>query len=490
VLLGAFSGTSEAPADVLSRILVSAEKAGSRVARSGTTLIENAAASLKTLPADVKAPALAAHVGSEGHWTFVNRAGERFTAAGHEELKRAAAMLAPEAAADSTLLLVLTEDVAFKYRAALKDLPKSATLRIAVGPESYPMIRRASTFGERLYAEVRPNILVELTDRRLFDEALWQLSRTLAHTRIRVIALEAGGPQTLSPLPRLDTATKRALPDSIDPDKLVSALPTLSGQTIVVTGRVDGGTLVYRLASGSEQRIVLKDLLAAADASDVGVIVLQSSAPRQPGTRNWLWQRIDVGGLDRALERATFSDFLDALAAGQGKVLIEANERNAWRTTLRAIPVSDEGSTFSSIGGILSDLASEVAGRVVTSAIEADLPSAERQQELDLRLIPGVPSSIQIGYLCFLLLGVVGIVFALDWWRRIWPPERRESYSSLTGYLAARLVRTMLFALLFMPLVAPVSAPLAFAKSTWETITGAVAVITWPLRLLWRTRST
>ena len=35
------------------------------------------------------------------------------------------------------------------------------------------------TDTERMFAEIRPNLLVEIGERRLFDEAAWQLARPL-----------------------------------------------------------------------------------------------------------------------------------------------------------------------------------------------------------------------------------------------------------------------------------------------------------------------
>lgn len=488
LIMVAATGVAPAAADLLGRLIAGAEKAGTRATGSGARALETAAAHLKSLPAEVKGPALAAHVGAEGHWTFVNKSGERYTAAGPDELKRAVTMLAPDAASDARLTIVLTEDAAFRHGNLLKDLPKTALLRVAVGTESHPLIRRGSGTGERLFAEVRPNVLVELSEPRLFDEAVWQLARPLVRTRVRVLALEPGGPQTLSSLPKLDAGTKRALPDRIDPDKLTAALPALSGQTVVITGRLEGAALHYRLPSGTEQRLVLSDVLAAAAAGDVNVIVLQSQAPRQPGTRNWLWQRVDVDGLEKALERTRLSDFLDALAAGQGKLLIEARDRGASRTTVRAMPINEEGSLLSGWSGLLTDVVSEVAGRVVTSAIEADVTSADRQRELDRRVVPGIPSAIQIGYLVLLLVGMVGIGVALGWWRRIWPPEARDAYGNGIGYGAAWLMRSLLFTFVFVPAVAVVSAPLAVARSAWETLAGIVTILMWPLRLMRRAK--
>ena len=58
--------------------------------------LDLAAAQLKTFAATAKGPALAATVSQEGHWTFVNARGERFTAASPDELKRVVSALAPE----------------------------------------------------------------------------------------------------------------------------------------------------------------------------------------------------------------------------------------------------------------------------------------------------------------------------------------------------------------------------------------------------------
>ena len=119
-----------------------------------------------------------------------------------------------------------------------------------------------------------------------------------------MLALEPGGPQRLSSVPRFDPATKAALVDQIDPASLGEALRKLSGQTVLVTGRVEGDTLAFVAATGgAEQKVFLRKISAAAEASDVNLVVVQASGPRQPGGRNWLWQKVGVAGLDEAMKR-------------------------------------------------------------------------------------------------------------------------------------------------------------------------------------------
>ena len=72
---------------------------------------------------------------------------------------------------------------------------------------------------------------------------------------------------------------------------------TVRGQTVLVTGRVDGQLLYVKPSSGPEKSLLVRDLLKAAEDADVNLVVLHSaSTPRQPGGRNWLWQKVEVQG--------------------------------------------------------------------------------------------------------------------------------------------------------------------------------------------------
>ena len=421
---------------------------------------------LKQQPAAQNGLGLAAEVSPEGHWTFVNAGGERFTTASPEELKRVLPTVAPEAAkATARLLLLVTEDTVFKQRQHFQALALANDRRtdamIAVDTQAYPLLRRGERANERFYAEARPSLLVELSERRLFDEAVWQLAHPLKRTSVRVLALEPGGPEIVSPSPRLDPQTKQTLTDQIAPSALVAALGTLARQTVILTARRDGDVLAFRPSSGPEQTLAAKDVLAAAEAADVNLVLLQSATPRQPGTRSWLWQRVSVGRLDTALARDHLGDFLNALGSPQSKLLVAAEDIGAGRVRLTARPVRDEGSPRTGIGEALGDLVSNIAGQVVVSGVEASLRDRARQTELDRRLFPSVPSLVQWVYLGLLALGALGHRVARGWWAGIWPPEARESYGGAFGFLSARLVRGAVYGALYMPLVSLASAPMA-----------------------------
>jgi hypothetical protein len=473
-----------AQAGWLSRLAGSAEHGAARVARKGAAL-DHVAAHVKALPDRPDGIALAAQATQEGHWRFINKAGETFTAGTPEELKRAASLLLPEAKADAKLSLYVTQDTLFQNRGALKDLPKATDLFLVIGDESYRILKRAEGAGERLFAEVRPSLFLELAERARFEEALWQLMRPLDRAKVRVLALEPGGPSTITSTPRIDAATGRAVVDVIDPASLSAALGSIRGQTVLVTGRVDGQLLYVKPSSGPERSLLVRDLLQAAEDADVNLVVLQSaSTPRQPGGRNWFWQKVDVKGLDDALQRPRVADFLNALAGSGRRFTVTASPSGGLRTSLEAYAAPDlpGGPMIKPMGDIFSELVADVAGHVVTNTVQANLRNAERQQELDQRIVPGIPSDVQFAYLGLLLLSLMGLPVVRAWWRRIWPPEQGAEYTSRSGYWAARLIRGAVFLFVFLPIAALPAVPVHMVSGLWHLMTTPVRWWRWLTR--------
>ncbi len=424
--------------------------------------------------------AIAAHAGSEGHWTFVNKNGDAYTAGTPDEMKRVTSALAPEATSESKLALYLTDQTVFRQRSSLKDLPQEARLGVVVGTDGYSLIRRKDGLQDTVFAELRTNLMVAMHDERLFREAIWQLSRPLRTSYLRVLALEAGGPDRLAAVPRFDPATKGALVDRIDPNSLGAALGGIRGQTAVLTARVEAGHLRFVYGT-SERSLPLAEIDRAAAGADVNLVILQSSSPRQPGGRNWLWQTVTVNGLDNAMKRATFADFLNALGASRGvRFSVDVVRSASGRTLLRALPESPDTRP---IGGQLEDwaaeLASAITGNVLTSAVEFTGNSAERQSELDLRVLPGIPSAIQMTYFAGLFAGILGLGVVRDWWRRLWPAEIRKDYSGAFGYHAARAAKLLAFGLLFLPLAGIPGFAKAVMLQLWRAITWPNYAMRW-----------
>ncbi len=409
--------------------------------------------------------ALAAAASAEGHWTFWNASGEAFTAATADELRRAVTSLAPQdpvGASDKTkpslplLTLHLTSDSVFRFAASLSLLPRDAELRIRAGGASFRVARSTAGGKTGLYVLVAPRLAVLAKDRPSFDEALALLERPVAARRLRLVALQPGGPTQLRSTPVMDPATQRAEIDAIEPDRLRHSLGAVNGQTVVVAGRVAGPLLYFQGDLGPERSLLVADIVAAAAEADLDLLMLRADSALQPGSRNWLWLKADIANLDLAVKRETLRDFL-ATIAGEGRVLgVDVVSTTMERTALELRLVSDlPGSTAPGLTDAIGDLAAGVAGRVSAVGVDAFLRSSDRERELAWRLIPGVSSQAQLAYLLALIAGLLGHRAASAWWRRLWPRELGGDYGVRAGYWSAIAIRWCVFALIFLPLSGP-----------------------------------
>jgi hypothetical protein len=451
----------------LSRLGHVVEYAGGKVAPLAASSLNSVAHHIKSLAGNGDRARLAAEATPEGHWSFVNTAGEVFTAASAQELQRAIAVLAPEASGKG-LALYLTEETVFIYRAQLQDLPKLAELNVLIDSQAYPLIK--SRDGEGLYAQVGANLVVELRDRALFKEAVWQLARPLNQADFRVFALQPGGPQRLSSAPRIDPVNKRLMIDVIDPKRLAEALESVRGQTVLITARIEGERLYIKPSSGPEVSVLVSDLMTASERADISLIVLQSSTPHQPGGHNWLWQTVEVRGLEDALAKANISDFLKAFAGPNRRLTLTLRPEGSLRTILDVAPAKNvsEGGGSWRIEDVFPALIFNLVGKVVIDGVKISAPNRAYQRELDARLVPGIPAVWQDTYLLLMILGILGAPLSQRWWERIWPEEVREDYAGAFGYRTACAVRWLAFGVTFMPLTAVASAPLQGGRKLCE----------------------
>jgi hypothetical protein len=451
-----------------------------KAGKTGIAALDSAAAHVAMLPKLAKgAPALAAHVTPEGHWKFVNREGLVFTAATPEELARVGTALAPEAAPGSKLALYLSEDTVFAQRAAIKDLPGDAELHVVVGDDAY---RLRTTDGIELLAEVRPNVVVSVVGRDLFDEAAYRLSRPLNRSNIRTLALETGGPKHLSSAPRYDPATKTALVDQVDPAALPAALTGLRGQTALISGRIESNVLTFRPSSGPEQTLDIARLAKAAEEADVNLVLVNTAAAQQPGGRNWLWQKVAVAGLDDALKRATFADFLSALGGTSGELTVNAAYSSQGRVLFSVLPTKPASAPLSeTLGGWIGwdDWLGDLTGHVAVRSVEVFARDQDRERELEDRIVPGIPSSLQFFYLGSLVMGLIAWQVSTAWWGRIWPPEQRGEYAGRLGYWSARVARTLACVLIFMPIVGLPALFWLGALQLWNVVTAPFRGAKW-----------
>lgn len=471
------------PADAnwLTRILRHADDAGAKRTLKGLPALDEAGIHLKSLPAPRRARAVAAELTNEGHWRLRNAEGETFTAATPEELNRGLQVLAPLTEEAAKQVILLTGETLFKDASKLKELPANAEFDALIESRVYGLIRHVANSVEVYSLDVGNGVRVPIRDRAQVHEMLWQLARPVDLAAIRVLALEPGAAGLLKRARPPDPTPGRVAVEAVDPDRLPHMLSAVARGTVVISGRMKGPVLHFRPSSGPERTLMLDDLRRAAAESDVNLVVIESASARQPGTRNWFWQRVALTPLAGPRTSPALPDLVGQLTGGV-PVETDAIAIGELRTAFQLVGVARGagGGWAAPVSETWRDLAPEVTGTIVASGLRLDLTSRARQRELDARIMPGIPSLLQIAYLALMVGGLAGLGVAREWWQRLWPPEVRSEYARRSGYWAARAVRGTLFLLMFMPLVAVLSAPVSFVRGIWRTLVTVATILAYP----------
>jgi hypothetical protein len=273
-----------------------------------------------------------------------------------------------------------------------------------------------------------------------------------------MVALEPGGATGLTRAPIVERGARHGRPDVVDPDHLAQALSNIGGQIAIVSGRLEGSKLIYKPGSGATGEIAMEALKTSVRSSDTSLVLLDASSARQPGTRNWLWQRIALSSMEKALGGATLGEFLRALAGEPKTLIVRAAVPSEGRIDLMLEPLVESppapvAKLTQVVSGTWSNIVSETAGAVSVRALRASMLTVARQNEIDRRIVAGIPYAVQMGYLVAMSAGLLAFPIGCMWWRWIWPPEVEADYHSRIGFLLARLTRALALVLIFLPVV-------------------------------------
>ncbi len=428
------------------------------VSHDGDTL-EAVNRQIADTPVEAGVVALAAELTEVGHWRIVNRAGEAFTAANAAELTQGLRTLAPDArAGQAKLHLHLTADTVLRRGASLRALPADAETWIVMGGRRYAMVQSTVEAGPPRIVVAR-DFLVEAEDREALAEIIRQIERPVNRALVRILALEPGGATGLARSPAVEPGSRRARPDFLDPGHLERGLVGARGQVVLVSGRLEGDRLAFKPASAPEGALALGKLAEGAARADVNLIILETSSARQPGTRNWLWQRMALSNVDKALGGPSLGAFLHVLAGEPDKLVVKGGTMADGRIELELRPLvpaaaAPVASLTQAVAGTWANIVSETAGSIATRGLRASLLTVARQREIERRLLPGIPSIVQAGYLALVAAGLLALPVVNQWWRRLWPPEVEAEYGSRSGFAMAWLARGIVLSAFFLPLVA------------------------------------
>ena len=117
---------------------------------------------------------------------------------------------------------------------------------------------------------------------------------------------------------------------------------------------------------------------------------------------------------------------------------------------------------------------------MLTDGVQASLRNAERQQELDQRIVPGIPSDVQFLYIGLMVIGLLGLPvvaplvaahLAAGAGRRVC---RSAAATGPRGSCAAPM-----FLFIFLPLAAQPALVVHIVQSIWQLVTTPVRWWRW-----------
>lgn len=451
--------------------------AASIVARAGTTSflggateqvetgLDGALLAARRLGEEEGRPAVAVNLTPVGHIEFLAPQGIAYTAGTPAELARAAGVLLPGKATDfSEIHAVATTTSLFSGPEAWKQLPKFKSIRVSVGSSVYPLERRPAS---RLAMRLSPHLALVIMDRPAFIEAMTQLRRPVAANHLAMLSALETSSRAEPAAPRNNVHAKGLPIIPADADRLPDVLASHPRRTLLLVGKLHVQTVNSTRADGTRAEFIqvappsgqvrtlpVSDLVAAARENDVDFVILDTDPPRQPGGRTWLYQGISISNADRAAKARTFQDLVLPLAEARGGFDLAFAFDASGSVRLDAMPAAGGllSDWFGAAAGAADAVAAEVAGSLKPRAVRAYLVPAARQLELQSRLVPFVPSSIQWAYAALAVAGLAGWRTARVWWRRTWPLEKPADYAGRAGWVMARAIRFAFFLALFLPL--------------------------------------
>jgi hypothetical protein len=393
-----------------------------------------------------------------GHWRLVNRAGEGMTVADPGEFRRALPLLAPaHGAATRATPVLLSDEVATEHRHRLDEIADGIEPAVFVGGQVHALRRHAGAGdGDGAggwWAELRPGLMLRLTDRETFLSA---------HRRL-LAPLDGRAPTVAALVTRPGAATRDGKgPGVLDVpvEAMAAAMRTRAGGAVAMTGALRGDTLAIEPAGGGVLDVPLARLETEASRAGVDLLVFSVGSPRQVGDRNWLRFRLGVAGLEGP-PPPDFATLVQRLLGRRDSVLVTAERRaSSTHLWLRARPAWSAGGR---IGDVLDGMAATVTGSLPVEAMRATFLPEQRHAEMALRLLPGLPALWQFGYLVLFSLGLVGLEPARHWWSTLWPSPVPRAGSILPGRLSGplgvilRTARALAFWVVFLPLAGPIA---------------------------------
>jgi len=272
--------------------------------------------------------------------------------------------------------------------------------------------------------------------------ALWQLQRPSTGGAIRFLQLDKQADLSLP----VNGYGSRVGVERVGADGLIDAMQAIRNQTLVLSGRIVDGKLlgVGNRSSG----VSLQKLRQVTDENDIQLIILESDQPAAVLKKVSHAMQSAKGRGDTLYD--TIGDFFNRLTDPANPTPIKLHSS---RSGEHQIAIQLKAADTKSVeGASTAELALQVPLHLLLKSAIFHAPDQARSRELDDRIIPNVPSTIQFYIISSVVLGFFALNTSWRLWKRVWRLKPRREYRYLFLFLLLWPLHRLLFVLLFIPL--------------------------------------
>lgn len=281
-------------------------------------------------------------------------------------------------------------------------------------------------------------VQMAVTDASELKNALWHLERPLISSQPNVLQLAKS-----SDTPLAEKAYGKPSTRGVGLSQLVDALDEMKRETVVLSASLRDGVIVHKGES-----LPIYELLAKAEKNDINLVLLDSTEPTKStkALMKRLNEREPNAGWTTAQFFNQFADTkgpafdLSVHASGNSQSLVQWQPK----PVKTEIPKSTEDS-------FAEDLTTHLISHAVVRSIQIHHPDEERTSELDARIIPWLPSWIQMYLLVSGFLGLLVLTTTWRTWQRLWTIRKPQKAVSWLLIIVTWPLHKLLFLLLFLP---------------------------------------
>lgn len=367
---------------------------------------------------------------------------------------------------------IYVDDYAYERNRAVFDATSrsgKAEIKVLVDKRNVASLSadgKVLTFADGLKVLNRPG--VELR------QIAYRMNAPLVGDQVRLLRFADDAPQLPSAREKVYGSKPLAPePESVTASDLAGQLKRVRGQTVLVTGRVDGNRLIYRTGSG-ESSIGLGEIRIAGAEADVNLLVVDTGSSAQPSSAGVLRS----GGfkpLAEALDARTYGEFLQRLAPRGQDFIVDANRTGRGHVAYSIAPVPKPTAPSNSADPTIQAIgvAADVA-RLAMIARDSDTEEEWSRRWFTERLSAGWNSLI-------LLNLVFGLLAIRSFWRM-----SRWMLARLFGRLTNQWLRRALTLLLSFTMILFTGAIIGIPVLIWGYVLAIWNIVTWPFRKLLR----